>query len=87
MKADFITIQEKNASFDMVEHCTQELQNTKWRFKLITNVTIFAILKNIPMGCPDSVLPESSLKNHSVNFFYRIKINNHTMIILAFFLR
>ena len=42
--------------------------NTKWRFKLITNNTIFAaLLKNIPMGCPDSVLPEPLLKNHSVN--------------------
>ena len=31
-------------------------------------VTIFAaLLKKIPMGCPDSVLPEPLLKNHSVN--------------------
>ena len=36
---------------------------------MITNVTIFAaLLKNIPMGCPDSVLPEPLLKNHSVNY-------------------
>ena len=29
---------------------------------------IFAAwLKNFPMGCPDSVLPEPLLKNHSVN--------------------
>ena len=35
---------------------------------MITNVTFFAaLLKNIPMGCPDSVLPEPLLKNHSVN--------------------
>ena len=35
---------------------------------MITNVTIFAaLLKNIPMGCPDPVLPEPLLKNHSVN--------------------
>ena len=47
---------------------TQERQNPKWRFKLITNVTIFAaLLKNIPMECLDSVLPEPLLKNHSVN--------------------
>ena len=63
-----ITIQGKVEKFDIVEQCTQERQNTKWRFKLITNVTIFAaLLKNIPMGCPDSVLPEPLLKNHSVN--------------------
>ena len=35
---------------------------------MINNVTIFAaLLKNIPMGCPKSVLPRSVLKNHSVN--------------------
>ena len=69
-KADLITIQEKVDKFDIVEQCTQERQNTKWRFKLITNVTIFAaLLKNIPMGCPDSVLPEPLLKNHSINCF------------------
>ena len=53
---------------DIVEQCTQKRQNTKWRFKLITNVTIFAaLLKNIPMGCSDSVLREPLMKNHSVN--------------------
>ena len=51
-----------------MEQWTQERQNRKWRFKLITNLTIFAaLLKNIPMGCPDSVLPEPLLKNHAVN--------------------
>ena len=38
-KADLITIQGKVEKFDIVEQCTQERQNTKWRFKLITNVT------------------------------------------------
>ena len=53
----------------VVEQCTQERQNTKWRFKLITNVTIFAaLLKKIPMGCPDSVLPEPLLRHTQVNF-------------------
>ena len=65
-KADLITIQGKVEKFDIVEQCTQERQNTKWMFKLITNVTIIAaLLKNIPMGCPDTVLPEPLLKNHS----------------------
>ena len=67
-KADLVTIQGKVKKFDIVDQCTQERQNTKWRFKLITNFTIFAaLLKNIPMGYPDSVLPEPLLKNHSVN--------------------
>ena len=67
-KADLITIQGKVEKFDIVEQCTQERQNTKWRFKLITNVTIFAaLLKNILMGCPDSVLPEPLLRHSQVN--------------------
>ena len=53
--------------YDIVEQCTQERQNTNRRFELITSVTIFpALLKNIPLGCPDSVLPELLLKKHSV---------------------
>ena len=56
-KAELITIKGKVEKIDIVEQCTQERQNTTWRFKLITNVTIFAaLLKNIRMGCPDSVL-------------------------------
>ena len=35
-KADLITIKGKVEKFDIVEQCTQERQNTKWRFKLIT---------------------------------------------------
>ena len=36
-------------------------------FKL-TNLTIFAaLLRDIPMGCKDAVLPESLLKSHTVN--------------------
>ena len=67
-KADLTTIQNKVNKQDIIEVCTQERQNTKWRFKLITNVTIFAaLLKNIPMGCPDSVNPEPLLRNNHVN--------------------
>ena len=35
---------------------------------MITNVTIFAVLlKNNPMGCPESALSEPLLKNYSFN--------------------
>ena len=67
-KADLTTIQNKVNKQDIIEVCTQERQNRKCRFQLITNVTIFAtLLKNIPMGCPDSVIPEPLLRNHQVN--------------------
>ena len=51
-----------------MQQCTQEHQNTKRRFQLITNVKIFAaLLKNFPMGCPDYVLPEPLLRHTRVN--------------------
>ena len=53
---------------DVIESCTEEKSNTKWRFFKLTNLTIFAaLLRDIPMGCKDAVLPESLLKNHTVN--------------------
>ena len=43
-EAVLITTQGKIENFDIVEQCTQERQNTRWRLKFITNVTIFAAL-------------------------------------------
>ena len=40
-KANPITTQMKVEKFDIVEQYTQDRQNTRFRFKLITNVTIF----------------------------------------------
>ena len=53
---------------DVIESCTKEKSNTKWRFFKLTNLTIFAaLLRDIPMGCKNAVLPESLLRNHTVN--------------------
>ena len=53
---------------DVIESCTKERSNTKWRFFKLTNLTKYAaILKYIPMGCIDAVLPESLLKNRTGN--------------------
>ena len=42
--------------------------NTKWMFLKLTNLTIFAaLLRDIPMGCKDAVLPQSLLRNPSIN--------------------
>ena len=36
--------------------------NTKWRFSKLANLTVFAaLLKDVPMGCKDPVLPEPLL--------------------------
>ena len=46
----------------------EKRSNTKWRFFKPTNLTHFAaLLRDIPMGCKDAVLPESFLKHHTVN--------------------
>ena len=53
---------------EVIESCTKERSNTNWRFFKLTNVTIFAaLLRDIPMGCEDAVLPESLLRNPSIN--------------------
>ena len=65
-KVDLITIQGKVEELDIVE---QSMYPRAPEHKMeITSVAIFAaLLKNIPMGCPDSVLPKPPLKNNSVN--------------------
>ena len=53
---------------DVIESRTKEMSNTKRRFFKLTNLTIStALLRDLPMGCKDAFLPESLLKNHTVN--------------------
>ena len=53
---------------DVIESCTKERSNTKWRFFKLTNLTIFAaLLRDIPMGCKDAILPECLLRNPSIS--------------------
>ena len=52
---------------DVIESCSRERMNTKWRFYKLTNLTVFAaLLKYVPMGCKNAVLPEPLLKNHTI---------------------
>ena len=53
---------------DVTESCSRERMNKKWRFYKLTNLTEFAaLLKDIPLGCKNAVLPEPPLKNHTIN--------------------
>ena len=53
---------------DVIESCSRERMNTKWRFYKLTNLTVFAaLLKDVPMGCRDAVLPEPLLRNGTIN--------------------
>ena len=66
-KDDTAKLKEILKKTDVIESCTKERTNTKWRFFKLTNLTIFAaLLKDIPMGCKDAVLPESLLRNPSI---------------------
>ena len=52
----------------VIGSCTTERSNTKWSFFKLTNLTkLSALLRDVPMGCKDAVLPESLSKNHTVN--------------------
>ena len=67
-KDDMAKLKEILKKTDVIESCTKERFNTKWRFFKLTNLTIFAALpRDIPTGCKDAVLPESLLRNHTVN--------------------
>ena len=66
-KDDMAKLKEILKKTDVFESCTKERSNRKWRFFKLTNLTIFAaVLRDIPMGCKDAVLPEFPLKNHTV---------------------
>ena len=65
---DFTNLEEKLLKMDFVDLCTRERANTKWKFYKLTNLTVFAaLLKEVPMGCKDSVLPEPLLKNQKAS--------------------
>ena len=65
---DITNLKEELQKLDIVELCTRERANTKWKFYKLTNLTLFAaLLKDVPMDCKDSVLPETLLKDQNVN--------------------
>ena len=65
---DLAKLKEILKKTNVIESCRKERSYKKWRFFELTNLTKFtARLRDIPMGCKDAVLPESLLKNHTVN--------------------
>ena len=65
---DITNLKKKLQKMDIVDLCTRERGNTEWKFYKVTNLTVFAaLLKDVPMGCKDCVLPEPLLKNQNVN--------------------
>ena len=70
---------------DVIESCTKERSNTKCRFFKLTNLAFFAaLLRDIPMGCKDAILPEYLLRNSTVNCLtYKQNTKDHTKTIFA----
>ena len=66
---DITNLKEKLQKKDFVDLCRRERANTKWKFYKLTNLTVYAaLLKDVPMGCKNTVLPEPLLKNQNVNY-------------------
>ena len=69
-QADMTNLKDRMQEMDVVDICTRERANTKWKFYKLTNFTIFAsLLKDVPKGCKDTILPEPLLRNGNVNCF------------------
>ena len=67
-QTDITNLKHRMQKMVIVDICTQERANTKWKFNKLTILTIFvSLLKDVPMGCNDTVLPELLLKNHNIN--------------------
>ena len=67
-QADMSNLKYRMEKMDIVDICTPERSNTKWKFYKLTNLTIFAsLLKDVPMGCKDTVLHEPLLRNCNLN--------------------
>ena len=83
---DITNLKKKLQKMDIVDLCTRERANTKWRFYKLTNLTVFAaLLKDVPMACKVSVLPEPLLENQYVNCLTFEKIQESlTRTIFAF---
>ena len=67
-QADMTNLKHKMHKIDFVDFCTRERTNTKWKLYNLINLTIFAsLLKDVPMGCKDTILPEPLMRTRNVN--------------------
>ena len=66
-QADMIILKDRKHKTDIVDICTRERANTKWKFYKLTKLLIFAsLLKDEAMGYKDTVLPEPPWRNRNV---------------------
>ena len=68
LEDDMANVKKKFQIMDIVDHWTREIGNTNWKSYNFKIVTIFTTsIQDIPMGCEDTVIIASLLKNHNVN--------------------
>ena len=64
---DMAKVKSLLSNTDIIEWCTRERANNIWKLHKLANVTLFAaLLKEVSMGCKDTVLPDPLSKNHCV---------------------
>ena len=69
-KEDMTEFQQRLDDLNIVELSTRERSSTKWKVLLTTNVNIFpALLKSVPVGCKDILLPTNLVERSDVNCF------------------
>ena len=62
-----VNLKKNLQKMDIVDQCTRERAKTKWKIHKPTNVTIFSSLsKDIPLGCKDTVAPETLLETQNI---------------------
>ena len=85
-QAVMTNLKNRMLKMDIVDICTRERANTKWKFYKLTISTIFvSLLKDVPMGCKYTISPEPLLKNHKVKCLFLRKIRyNPTMTISVY---
>ena len=53
---------------DVIQPCSRERMNKKWRLYKLTNLTVIAaLLTDVPMAYKNAVLPEPLLRNDTIN--------------------
>ena len=65
---DFAKLKDFVNKTDVIESCSRARINTKCRLYKLTKMTVIAaLLKDVPMGCKNAVLPEPLLRNGTIN--------------------
>ena len=83
-KGDLVSLQYRVKITDLVETCAQERAQTKWRYALARNVTIFCTpLKKIQIDCLAALIPKQLSRRTDLNGFSRIDKEKHTRTTIA----